>query len=521
MTTININISDLKETPQVMTVSFTLCDVFTTEGSKIKIGDTVSITTDTNGLATINLSIGDYVVQAGTKRFVIGVSGTGTANLIDLIDVNVSSTALLDKLAFFNTLSDFPTVGVVDKLYVAKNTRIIYLWSGTAYVATGGSTTNLSYTASSTQGQVNSDTGTDATIPATDGTNAGLFLPTEKAKLAGIDMSTKIDVNGNNSAITYANFTPSTAPTYQEGRVWYDSTTKALSVYDNFSGTSIQLGKELIVDVRNNSGTTILNGQVVYVGGATGQNPTIALARADNLSTAQIIGVATHDIANNTNGKITILGIVNDLNTSAFSDGQQVYLSASTAGALTATPPTSPNFVTFVGYILHSHVSQGKLLVACDRAMANDNNLGTSQIVFPSQNAVKTYVDTGLATKANLSGATFTGNVQVPQINTSKQTLTPAGTTQTINWNNGSIIDLVLTSATGNVTLTLQNPVSATSYLIEVTNGATARNLIFPAGTLQAGGGGNTYTGTANTRDIIAVLWDGTQYLISVSKKYS
>lgn len=50
----------------------------------------------------------------------------------------------------------------------------------------GGATTNLSYTASPTQGQVNSDTGTDAIIPATDSTNAGLFLPAEKTKLAGI-----------------------------------------------------------------------------------------------------------------------------------------------------------------------------------------------------------------------------------------------------------------------------------------------------------------------------------------------
>ncbi len=50
----------------------------------------------------------------------------------------------------------------------------------------GGGNTNLSYTATPTNGTVNSDTGTDAVIPATDGTNAGLFLPTEKTKLSGI-----------------------------------------------------------------------------------------------------------------------------------------------------------------------------------------------------------------------------------------------------------------------------------------------------------------------------------------------
>ena len=113
------------------------------------------------------------------------------------------------------------------------------------------------------------------------------------------------------------------------------------------------------------------------------------------------------------------------------------------------------------------------------------------------------------------------GNILTQQFSTTKQNFTPTGNTQTINWNNGSVIDLILSSATGNVTLTLSNPISATTYLIEVTNGATARNLIFPAGTLQAEGGSNTYVGIANTKDLIAVMWDGTNYFINVSRNYS
>lgn len=52
--------------------------------------------------------------------------------------------------------------------------------------AEGAGTTNLSYTASPTQGVVTSDTGTDATLPAADGTNAGLMLPAQVTKLAGV-----------------------------------------------------------------------------------------------------------------------------------------------------------------------------------------------------------------------------------------------------------------------------------------------------------------------------------------------
>ena len=56
---------------------------------------------------------------------------------------------------------------------------------------------NLAYTASPTQGTVTSDTGTDAIIPAADGTNAGLFLPAEKTKLAGIAEGAEVNVNAD------------------------------------------------------------------------------------------------------------------------------------------------------------------------------------------------------------------------------------------------------------------------------------------------------------------------------------
>ena len=50
----------------------------------------------------------------------------------------------------------------------------------------GTNATNLTTSLSPTNVIINSDTGTDATIPATDGTNAGVFLPAEKTKLSGI-----------------------------------------------------------------------------------------------------------------------------------------------------------------------------------------------------------------------------------------------------------------------------------------------------------------------------------------------
>lgn len=72
-------------------------------------------------------------------------------------------------------------------------------------LSTGGSVggdTNLTYTPSANQGQVNSSTGTDAIIPATDETNAGLFLPAEKTKLAGIEAGAKVNVNADWNSVS-------------------------------------------------------------------------------------------------------------------------------------------------------------------------------------------------------------------------------------------------------------------------------------------------------------------------------
>ncbi len=69
----------------------------------------------------------------------------------------------------------------------------------------GGWATNLGYTPSATNGIVTSDTGTDATIPLGNGTDAGLsindYTTAEKNKLSGIATGAEVNVNADwNSA---------------------------------------------------------------------------------------------------------------------------------------------------------------------------------------------------------------------------------------------------------------------------------------------------------------------------------
>lgn len=158
-------------------------------------------------------------------------------------------------------------------------------------------------------------------------------------------------------------FTVAEAPAYQEGRVFYDEATRALSYYNDEADVAMNLGLETWVRVRNASGATITNGTAVYISGATGQTPTIAKARADSATTSKLIGIATHDIENNSTGYVTVIGTVRNVDTSAFNDGDRLYLSAVTAGALTATAPSSPNRIVQVGVVEYAHANNGKILV--------------------------------------------------------------------------------------------------------------------------------------------------------------
>jgi len=116
--------------------------------------------------------------------------------------------------------------------------------------------------------------------------------------------------------------------------------------------------------VRNNSGATLTKGTAVYINGAVGQNPTVtkALATSDATS-AQTLGLLTEDLANNSNGYVTIIGLITDIDTSMFSDGQQLYLSGTTPGGLTAIKQYAPIHLVYVAVVEHAHPTQGKLFV--------------------------------------------------------------------------------------------------------------------------------------------------------------
>jgi len=107
---------------------------------------------------------------------------------------------------------------------------------------------------------------------------------------------------GGNDLLAVNRIVFSTNPmhVHEEGCIHWDVNDKTLNIDTEQNEVAIQVGQESVVRCTNKTGSTILNGRIVYINGAQGNRPTIALAESDSEALSDsVIGVATHDINNN------------------------------------------------------------------------------------------------------------------------------------------------------------------------------------------------------------------------------
>lgn len=116
--------------------------------------------------------------------------------------------------------------------------------------------------------------------------------------------------------------------------------------------------------VQNNSGASIAKGSVVYISGANGDNPLIALADADSEATSsKTIGIVEATIANGAQGYVIESGLITGLNTDTATAGQSVWLSSTAGGIVYGAPPAKPAHSVYLGVVTRVNTNNGTILV--------------------------------------------------------------------------------------------------------------------------------------------------------------
>lgn len=165
-------------------------------------------------------------------------------------------------------------------------------------------------------------------------------------------------------------------------------------------GVTLQSGQEFLIRGLNNSGVTMVDGTAVYISGASGNRVVFTAAQANQPAADKTIGVLTQDILNNQEGFCTIAGLVRGLNTSAWAEGSELWLSAATPGAITNIKPPAPNNAVRVGVVVRSHLTIGSIFVRV-QIIESINELHNVNITAPNDGDILEY-DTTSSTWLNV-----------------------------------------------------------------------------------------------------------------------
>jgi hypothetical protein len=177
----------------------------------------------------------------------------------------------------------------------------------------------------------------------------------------------------------------------------------------------------LVREVKNMTGATLTKGTVVFISGANGNKPLVtkALAVSDALS-SRTFGLLQSNILNNGVGYCVVIGDLSGLDTSAFTEGAQLYLSGTVAGTYTDTKTLAPTHLVYVGKVTRSHPTQGQIEVQIQNgyelseihdcaisSVANNQTLVYESATTLWKNKALTASDVGaVATNTAITGAT-------------------------------------------------------------------------------------------------------------------
>jgi hypothetical protein len=142
-----------------------------------------------------------------------------------------------------------------------------------------------------------------------------------------------------------------------------DLATIVLGMYDQVPN---ELGFKNFWLVKNQTGSTITKGSIVYANGTVGASGRITIDKfiADgSIDAKYLLGITAHDLSNGEDGYVISFGKIRKVNTDTFAAGAILYPSPTVAGVWTDVEPIAPNIDMPIGFCINSHVNNGTIAI--------------------------------------------------------------------------------------------------------------------------------------------------------------
>jgi len=170
------------------------------------------------------------------------------------------------------------------------------------------------------------------------------------------------------ATVDAAQFTTTPGVSASVGRLMWNDDDGTLDLGLKGGNVTLQVGQEFVARAFNNSASVINDGDIVVIDGAQGQRVSVTLADASSVDSGHAFGMATETIGVGEEGFITTQGTVRHVDTyiDGTSEGAEIYLSPTTAGAWTVTRPSAPDHAVRIGWIQREHAVSGSIYIKID-----------------------------------------------------------------------------------------------------------------------------------------------------------
>ena len=311
----------------------------------------------------------------------------------------------LDELNIYITYDDGEWIVPKFRIYMVVDEPICYLnWTDTEK-GTGGFTRRLALNYNDVQFGYLTPTSASEVKQVIEGYIISAF-PNLSGYVPYTGATNNVNLGTFGLTTDYIAFsqTPTTGP--GPAQIGYNGATLGLA-YD-FDTTNVRcvIGQQMFAYVKNDEAVTITKGQAVYLFGASGNKATVKLAyNTSDATSATSLGLAAEDIASGQNGLVITQGVLDGIDTSAYSPGDILYVGA-TAGSWTSVKPYAPAHLVYIGVVEKANAGAGQIYVRMQNGYELDEIHDVDLITTPpSTGDVLTYNGTLWVNQAPASGS--------------------------------------------------------------------------------------------------------------------